>query len=135
MSVLEMSVAVRTAFWVQEVVRILLIHDRLLYALVDGIQSKGLSSYDQPVLGWTICSCPSLRGLWWVACIKECDFGGAVPFSLCYFLLSICWQLPFLSFIGSPFSRLWCTSLGSLSVDSQGLSKIQLIQVCMGIRT
>ena len=106
MSVSGVSVAVCTAFWVQEVVWILLIYDHLLYALVDGIQSKGLSSYDRPVLGWTICLCPSRRGLWWVACIRESDWGGTVPFSLCHFLLSICWQLPLLFSIGCPFLRL-----------------------------
>jgi len=51
MLVSGVSVAVRIAFWVQEVVSILLIHDRLLYALVGGIQSKDLSLYDQPVFG------------------------------------------------------------------------------------
>jgi len=117
-SVLGVSVVVHIAFWVQEVVQILLIHDCLLYALVDGIQSKGLSSYNRPVLGQTICPPPSCRSLWWVAYIREGDWGGAVPFSLCRFLLSICWRLPFLSSIGYPFSRLWCTSLGLLLVDS-----------------
>jgi len=121
MSVSGVAVAACTAFWVQEVVRILLIHDRLLYTQVDGIQSKGLFSYDQPVLGQTICPCPSHRDLWWVVCIGEGDWGGSVLFSLCRFLLSICLQLPSLSFIGCPFLRLWCTSLGLLSVDSRGL--------------
>jgi len=64
MSASGVSVVAHIAFWVQEVVQILLIYDHLLYALVDGIQSKGLSSYDQLVLEWTICPCPSRRGLW-----------------------------------------------------------------------
>jgi len=112
MSVLGVSVAAHTAFWVQEVVQILLIHDHLLYALVDGIQSKGLFSYDWPVFGWTICPCPSHRGLWWVACIGEGDWGGTVPFSLYYFLLSICWWLPFLL----QFYLLWTMTTSLLLI-------------------
>jgi len=121
MSVSGVSVVACIAFWMQEVVWILLAYDCLLYALVSGIQSRGTSSYNWPVLGWTICPYPSYRGLWWVTCIREGDWRDAVLFSLCRFLLSICWRLPFLSSIGYPFSRLWCTSLGSLSVDSWGL--------------
>jgi len=37
MSASGVSVVAHIVFWVQEVVRILLIHDRLLYALVDGV--------------------------------------------------------------------------------------------------
>jgi len=37
MSVSGVSVVAHIAFWVQEVVWILLIHDRLLYVLISGI--------------------------------------------------------------------------------------------------
>jgi len=119
MLVLEVSVVMHIVFWMQEMVQILLVHDHLLYALVSGIQRKGPSFYSWFILGWTICPRPLHRGLWWVVYIREGDWGGAVSFSSCHFLLSIYWQSLFLSSIGCLFSRLWCTSLESLSGDSR----------------